>query len=484
MSRFAVGVVGIVLIGVGLFFAFTKANPFADPFELEAVFEDAQNVKSASPVRVAGVEVGEVTGVSALDDGSGRAVVRMELDDSALPVHEDAQLQIRPRLFLEGNFVVDLKPGSPSAPEVDEGGRIPVSQTANSVSFEQVLKVLDKDTRASLRTLLDEFALGLERGGAAGFNRAIRYWRPAYRYTAIASEAFLGEQPGDLRRLIRGQADLSRALAADPEALKGLVTNLNATTRAFAREDDALEAAIPALRDVIDEGMPALAELNDAFPPLRAFARDALPGVRSTPETVEVALPFITQLRGLFSEDELRGVAADLRQTIPPLARLNRRSIPFLRQGRALSSCTSTILVPTAKQPVPDPDFPEADGEPLYKDGPRSFVGLAGESRTGDANGQFFRVLAGGGPNSLVELGGPQDTPVIFQTLFPALGARPAPPPEKPAFRPDVPCETQEQPDLAAAYAPPAGTRGQAQSLRKLDLTPDAESEQEGEGTP
>lgn len=477
MSRFATGLVGIILIAVGVFFAFAPMNPFADPFELEAVFDDAQNVKSDSPVRVAGVEVGRVTGVSALDDGSGRAVVRMKLSDEALPVHEDAQLQIGPRLFLEGNFIVDLKPGSPTAPEVEEGARIPIEQTASSVSFEQVLKVLDRDTRESLRTLLDEFARGLEKGGAAGFNRAIRYWEPAYRYTAIASEALLGEEPGDLRRLIRGQASLSRALATDSEALKGLVTNLNTTTAAFAREDDALEAAIPALRDVIDEGMPALASLNESFPPLRAFAREALPGVRSTPPTVEVSLPFITQLRRLMSEDELRGVAADLRQTVPVLVRLNRRSIPFLRQGRALSSCTTNVLVPGATEPLPDPDFPDADGEPLYKDGPRAFVGLAGESRIGDANGQLFRVLAGGGPNTLIELGGAEDSPVIFQQLFPALGARPAPPPEKPPFRPGTPCETQEPPDMGAAYAPPAGTRAQARQMREMDLQLDPQED-------
>lgn len=475
MSRFAVGLAAIAFVVIGVYFAFTKSNPFADPFELQAVFEDAQNVKAGSPVRVAGVEVGTVNGVEALEDGSGRALVTMEIDDAGLPIHEDAELQIRPRLFLEGNFLVNLKPGSPSEGIVDDGDRIPVSQTANSVSFEQILKVLDKDTRASFGTLLDEFARGLEKGGAKGFNRSIKYWKPAYRYSAIASEAFLGEEPGDLRRLIRGQGQLSRALTQDPEALKGVITNLNVTTRAFAREDDALEATIPALRDVIDEGMPALASLNASFPQLRGFARDALPGVRSTPRTVEVSLPFIRQLRKLMSEDELRALAADLRETIPPLAKLNARTIPFLRQGRALSSCTTDVLVPAAREPLPDPDFPDANGEPLYQDGPRAFVGLAGESRIGDANGQTFRVLAGGGPNTLVEPTGPTGEPLLFQTLFPALGARPAPPREKPPFRPGVPCETQEPPDMEAAYAPPSGTR--ARSTRTLPRDPERRRE-------
>ena len=32
----------------------------------------------------------------------------MEIDDKGLPIHKDATLKIRPRIFLEGNFFVDL----------------------------------------------------------------------------------------------------------------------------------------------------------------------------------------------------------------------------------------------------------------------------------------------------------------------------------------------------------------------------------------
>ena len=76
---------------------------------------DAQNLKPGSPVRVAGVEVGKVTKVEAADEDEPAARVTMQLRDDALPVHEDAELQIRPRILLEGNFFIDLDPGSSSA---------------------------------------------------------------------------------------------------------------------------------------------------------------------------------------------------------------------------------------------------------------------------------------------------------------------------------------------------------------------------------
>jgi hypothetical protein len=41
------------------------------------------------------------------------AVVEMEIKEKGLPIHKDARLKIRSRIFLEGNFFVDMSPGSP-----------------------------------------------------------------------------------------------------------------------------------------------------------------------------------------------------------------------------------------------------------------------------------------------------------------------------------------------------------------------------------
>ncbi|MEX2195402.1 MAG: MlaD family protein [Thermoleophilaceae bacterium] len=448
LTDFAAGLVAVVLVAVGVFFAFSKANPFADPYELSALFRDAQNLKPGSPVRTAGVDVGTVSKVEAVDDGSGAAEVFMEIDDAGLPIHEDAELQVIPRLFLEGNFTIELKPGSPSAPEVDSGATISLDRTANSVSFDQIAAVLDKDTRQSLQTLLDDYSTAFDEGGAEAFRDSIPFWREAYRTTALATDALLGQEEGDLARVLRGQQRTFAALAEDRDALRGLVTNLNLTTAAFAREDDALRASIPELRDVLRVGMPALDSVNGALPSLRAFARDALPGVRSADPTLEVAQPFVEQLSRLVGEDELQGVARELRRAIPPLAELSEANIRFLGENRALASCTADVLVPFAETPIPDPDFPEASNQPFFKESGRAFVGLAGESRTGDANGQWFRVNASSSGTNLLQLDGPLTDTLFASPLFQPLGVRPVRPAERPQFRPDVPCETQEPPNL------------------------------------
>jgi phospholipid/cholesterol/gamma-HCH transport system substrate-binding protein len=451
MSPFKAGLIAIVVLVVAVYFGFTKANPFSHPFEFKAMFASANNLKQNSPVRIAGVDVGKVTEVKPVADGSGAALVTMEMQDKGLPIHRDAELKVRPRIFLEGNFFVDVRPGSPSQPEIDDGDVIPTNQTATPVQFGQILTALQSDTRHDLQVLLKEYSKGLNGGGAEAFNRSTQYWEPAYKNSSLANEATLGQRPHDLSKLMRGQAKTFRALATNEQALKDLVTDFNVTAAAFAREDVALEQSIPALRDVLRAANPALRSLNASFPSLRAFAREALPGVRSSGPAIDASLPLVRQARRLVSERELKGLSRDLRATVPPLVRLNRATIPFLAENRALSACQNEVLVPFATTVAPDPDFPE-NSKPFYKAAPQSLVGLAGESRLADASTPLFHAQFFGGATTVINNIAGLGT-VFGQAGFPVEGTRPANPTgnRRSPFRPDIPCETQEPPDLNAA---------------------------------
>jgi phospholipid/cholesterol/gamma-HCH transport system substrate-binding protein len=434
MSTFKAGVLAIVTILLLAYFGFTKANPFSNPYELHATFRNAQSLKPRSPVRIAGVEVGKVTKVEPKDGGA--ADVTMELKDDALPIHDDARAQIRSRIFLEGNFFVDIKPGSPSAGNLDDGSTLPITQTASAVTLPDILDVLNSDVRTDLQTFLNEYGtVALRGGGAKAFNRAIKSFEPAYRYGALTNDALLGVDPDhDIQRLLRGQQRTFAALASNPDDLKALVTDLNTVAGAIASEDAALEAAVPALRDTLREGYPALGELNAALPTLRTFAREATPGVRSSVPALDAAIPWFTQARGLVQQSELKGLAADLRHAVPSLVKLNTRLVPFLEQLRALSSCTNHVLVPFMESDIPSIEEGNS-GHSVRAQINRSFVGLAGESRNFDANTPVFHIQ------------GVNPFKLATGRIEPAapLDANNPPP-----HRPDVPCETQDPPDLHA----------------------------------
>ena len=48
---------------VGVYFGFTKHIPFTHGFRVKAVFQSANSIRTNSPVRIAGVNVGKVTAI-------------------------------------------------------------------------------------------------------------------------------------------------------------------------------------------------------------------------------------------------------------------------------------------------------------------------------------------------------------------------------------------------------------------------------------
>src|SRR5436190_16420911 len=152
--------IAIDVIVIALYAAFVRQYPWHNPYELKAVFSNASNLQEKSPVRIAGVTVGKVTGIQG-KKGSSASVVTMELSDDALPIHSDATLKIRPRIFLEGNFFVDLQPGSAEKPDLPSDAQIPMTQTFAPVQIDQVLGALQASERQSLQTLLQGYGNAL-----------------------------------------------------------------------------------------------------------------------------------------------------------------------------------------------------------------------------------------------------------------------------------------------------------------------------------
>jgi len=267
-SNVFIGSMAAIFAALLLFFGFTKDVPFTHGFLVKAQFESANSIRPNSPVRIAGVEVGKVKSVEGVE-GSNAALLTMELNDSALPLHEDATAKIRPRIFLEGNFFVDLKPGTPSAPKLDSGDTIKISQTASPVQLDEVLTSLQSDSREDLKALLtglntalnseptaeeDAESSPLARGqtAAESFNDALDDIPAAEQSSAQVFEALLGTEPGrDVARLIRGTANTADELDRYEGELQDLITNLNLTTATFASESTNLRATIRGAEDAI-----------------------------------------------------------------------------------------------------------------------------------------------------------------------------------------------------------------------------------------
>jgi phospholipid/cholesterol/gamma-HCH transport system substrate-binding protein len=484
-SPFAVGLIALVVIGILVFLGFTKDIPFTRGYEVKAVVHSANGLRPNSPVRIAGVEVGKVKKIEG-QEGGNDAVVTLAIDDNGRPLRRDATLKIRPRIFLEGNFFVDLTPGTPGAPELEDGDTITVTQTSTPVQLDQVLTALQSDTRQDLRDVLEGLGTALSSKPTAADDRqadpsargetAAESWNDAYddagpaaKAQSQVNEALLGTEPErDLGRLIEGAGKTAAGLVRNEVQLKELVTNFNVTMAALASEDTNLQTSIRELAPTLEAADAAFASLNAAFPPTRAFAREILPGVQETAATIDAAFPWIEQASALMSPAELQGLASELAPATRDLAQVTDQAIELLPQTDLVSKCARDVLLPTGDVVIRD-EF--QTGRENYKDFFYAMAGLAGEGQNFDGNGGYVRFQTGGGSQSVsLGPGNAGAAPQFGDLPTPPLGNRPAYPGKLPPYVDDKPCYKQKLPDLngpAAAKTPPiVGKAAQTTALR------------------
>jgi phospholipid/cholesterol/gamma-HCH transport system substrate-binding protein len=463
MSPLRAGAIALVLIAVATYFAFAKELPFSRGYQIKAVFENSNLVQQRTPVRIAGVDIGEVVAVGRYKH-TNLSEVTMEIKDGGRPIHRDATIKIRPRMFLEGNFYLDLQPGTPTADEIPDGGVLPVGQTSRPVQLDQVLTALQSDTRASLKTTLrglgaafdsqptatddadqDPDARGLT--GAQALNKSLEHSAEALRTSALVNQALLGKAPHDLSRMIDGIGRTSRGLARDERALRDLVSDFNTSMAAMASRAPELAQTVRLLGPTAANARLGFASLRRALPPTRGFARELVPGVRETPATIAASGPWLTQAERFFGPAELGGLLDDLGPATADLARLGHESRTFLPVVDRFNRCMLDVFIPTLKLRVDDGPF--SAGVENYKEFWYSMVGQAAEGQSFDGNGPFLRLAAPGGAQTITT----GKTTYTGETFFgrvttPPLQTRPAFPGSAPPLRRDVPCHENPVPDI------------------------------------
>jgi phospholipid/cholesterol/gamma-HCH transport system substrate-binding protein len=451
LTDFRAGLLAIALTVFGVYVAFAGGLPFlSHPYTIWAEVRSANELHSRTPVRIAGVGVGHVAGFKR--GPGGTALIKLAINDNGLPIHRDATLKVRPRIFLEGNFFVDLKPGSPESPVLHAGGVIPLAQTATPVQLDQILATLDSPTRADLLHFIHGLAGAFEKGGAQAFDRTLRYWPPVFKNGAITAQALRGLRNGDLARFVRDEGDTAAAIAADRVALADLVTGLNRSARALAQRRAKVEASLSQLAGLVDVARPTFHAVDAAIPSTRALARAVRPSLRSAPPALRDANLLLDQVDALTRPAELPALLDQLDPAVVQLAKLEPQLRELLTLARPVTECLRTNAVPTLKKKIDD--GPLSTGLPAYKELLSSIVGLASASQNFDGNGTALRYHAGFGDEQ-VSLGQANpEGPLVGLTSQPILGSRPAYTGVAPPFRPDVPCGQNQPPNMAAKTGP------------------------------
>jgi phospholipid/cholesterol/gamma-HCH transport system substrate-binding protein len=292
--------------------------PFVDEeaFILKAEFSDAQGVMpgQGQTIRVAGMRIGDIGKVELKN---GRALVTMEIDQEFKDVvHRDATALLRPRTGLKDMFV-ELDPGTRAAPVMRENEVIRVENTAPDVDADEILAMLDTDTRAYLQLLISGVGKGLK-GRGGDLREVLARLGPLHRDIARVNGAFASRRK-ELARLIHNYGSSVTELSTRDRELTTLVRAQSAALERWASEDRNVSLAVErlpgTLRQVqsalirVDElgqeipaGIgalrPAVRQLHQTNLQVRPFAREAMPILRDQVRPfVRAARPYIRNVR-------------------------------------------------------------------------------------------------------------------------------------------------------------------------------------------
>jgi phospholipid/cholesterol/gamma-HCH transport system substrate-binding protein len=345
LGNFA-AIIGLIVIAAGVSAVILKEQrlrfPFFQPkpFKLKAEFSTAQAVVAGQgqTVRVSGVRIGDIGGVDLKD---GRAVIKMDIDPEYKDlVHTNASALLRPKTGLKDMFI-DLEPGGGDAPRVKEGFTIPIRATQPDVNPDEVLSVLDTDTRDYLQLLLNGVGHGLQgRGGdlrdlfarfepthrdLARVNGAVATRRHQLRHLVTSLNVLsteLASRDDDLARLVDSSATVFDSFAKEQanvsSAVHELPSTLKQTTDTLGRVDTFAELLGPTTQKL----RPAARALDPANKAVRPFAREATPQLRKS------IRPFVREARPLVRD--LRPVSARLAKAGPDLTQVFLRFNHFL----------------------------------------------------------------------------------------------------------------------------------------------------------
>lgn len=450
------GTATLLVAAVLVFLVFGGGIPGTGPKQLEVLTKDAGvlRVGQATKVRVAGVDVGTVSGLKPAKGRPGFSVITVDLTEEAPVFRRDATVKIRPRLFLEGNFFLDISPGTPGAPALGSAP-IPPGAVTLHVAADEVFSAFDSQTRTNFKETLRAFGEGLEGGGAQAFNRLLRATPDALTDIAKVSKSARGNQDGDLRTLVQELGGVLANLQEREDGLRGTIADGRDTFDTLAENQQDLRRTIVSLDTTTRRLMPQLTRIIDATPEARALIRDARPLARRLPSFLDIANPGLRSVQQLAESGDVQGLTAELRPTLASISRMTGPLGTFSDDIRPVAKCLTDNILPVLNSVVPDGAL--STNLKAYEELADTFTGLGASVQNFDASGPWVRYLIGlNNSEALTTTDGKGTQTALGDRAV--TGSTPLPV-SLPPLRPDVPCETQSVPSLETRTKAVSGTR-------------------------
>lgn len=288
-----------------------------DEYIVRAELQNAGGLRPNASVKIAGVPGGKVKKVEIT--GRDTAIAILKVNEEAAPIGRGATIQIRPTDLL-GERYADMHPGDVSKPQ-PSGSLIPVKRTQAPVELDDVLNMLDVDTRTRLRIMINEFGIALG-GRGADFHQLLEEMPTALD----KARALVGEVASEnvkLKQLIEQGDRITATIHPKRDKLGDLFTEASRMLGAVADRREELGQTVANAPGALTQLRATLTRLDSASASLRPAARDLR---RAAP-------PLAATLRALPAfADSAEGTLVKARSVAPALRRLGVGATPTVKR--------------------------------------------------------------------------------------------------------------------------------------------------------
>jgi len=307
-------------------------NPFQTFYHVNGSFPTVAAVAPGlgEPVNVAGVRVGQITGVDIKD---GQGVIHMAIDPGKLKhVFNNAHADLFPNTPLK-DMEVNIFPGRASTGVLKESGYIPVAQTTSPTDADDLLQSLDTDTRTWFTSLITDLNTGTT-GRGEDIRKLLNNLGPTTQQLRQIGD-LLAARHHELGLVVHNLGVLTKATSQKDSQLAKVVQAGDATVQALASQDVALQQAITRLPGTLSTTRSTLADLTPLADALGPAATALLPTARNLPDTLRNSQTLFSAA-GLLPLDKIPAfvnAVIPLAKQLPPVASNLKASIPPLTQS-------------------------------------------------------------------------------------------------------------------------------------------------------
>jgi phospholipid/cholesterol/gamma-HCH transport system substrate-binding protein len=282
------GIVGLVVIAVLMVLAFNASSlpVIGGGDRYSAAFSEAGGLRDGDDVRIAGVKVGDVTGVDL--EGTHVRVDFRVTGDVAFGPGTAASVRIKTLL---GEKYVALEPRGTG--QMKEGTQIPLTRTVSSYD---VINAFSDLTRTTEQIDTDQLAESLD---------------------VLATE--FKDTPENVRTALSGLSRLSATIATRDEKLRDLLRSANSVTGTVAEQNKVVDTLIKDADLLVAELETRREAIHTLFTNTSALAQQVTGLVQDNRARLK---PALEQLKGVLAT--LQKHEGDLKKTIAAMAPFTR----------------------------------------------------------------------------------------------------------------------------------------------------------------